>query len=393
MIKCASIPLDFSCIDHMVNDRPNQCFLHAYDAFNTYHTLLLHSPPHHPYLIPSPSQGGVPAAEHIRDCLRLQRVAHLASPALTLAAAGNLPATILESWGIPASPPNPSSFPPAASASQQAPTPDMTAGDSQLIQHDRVVTSGGAGKALELAFTLVSRLFGPRSAAALACELLAPDFSQSDPSAWKVAISPDGPVKMDGQDASVLMIVADGTEEMEAMVPLDVLTRAGANVTVASAEEEREIRGEQGIRIVAHCLVTDVPDGYVYDALVLPGGSGMGGKLVDSAAVRELVTRHAKARRLIGAIGTSTLLLQHVGVLDGRKWTMPPLVADQLTAATSALHAHVVVDGNVVTSRGTGTAMEFALLLAHCLYGGNIVEVVEQELSVDDRSIRAVVAV
>lgn len=166
----------------------------------------------------------------------------------------------------------------------------------------------------------------------------------------------------------VLVPVADGTEELEAVAIIDVLRRAGAKVTVASVSGVRQITASRGVVIVADALIADCAD-TEYDLVVLPGGIPGAEHLRDSADLTGILKRQAEKRRLFGAICASpAVVLEHHGLLAGRRATCPPGFVDQLKERDS-VDERVVVDGNCLTSRGPGTAVEFALALVEQLYG------------------------
>lgn len=165
----------------------------------------------------------------------------------------------------------------------------------------------------------------------------------------------------------VLVPIADGVEEIEAVAMIDVLRRAGAEVTVASVGD-LGVTASRGVKLVADCKISDCA-GRTYDLVVLPGGTGGAERLRDSEEVVALLKRQRRENRLYGAICASpAVVLQTHGLLEGRKATCHPNFAGQLEK-TEALESRVVADGNCVTSRGPGTAIEFALKLVELLYG------------------------
>jgi protein deglycase len=165
----------------------------------------------------------------------------------------------------------------------------------------------------------------------------------------------------------VLVPVADGTEEMEAVCMIDLLRRAGADVTVASVGE-LQVTASRGVRLVADCPIANCA-GEAYDLIALPGGMPGAAHLRDSSVLEALLRRQHREGRLYAAIcAAPVVVLQHHGLLAGRRATCHPSVADRLQNA-EALASRVVVDGNCVTSRGPGTAVEFALQLIEVLFG------------------------
>ena len=164
----------------------------------------------------------------------------------------------------------------------------------------------------------------------------------------------------------VLVPIADGSEEMEAVCMIDLLRRAGADVTVASVDE-LQVTAARGVRLVADRLIADCAS-QTYDLIALPGGMPGAEHLRASGTLEALLRRQHGEGRLYAAIcAAPVVVLQDLGLLAGRHATCHPSVADQLENAES-LTARVVVDGNCITSRGPGTAVEFALKLVELLY-------------------------
>ena len=165
----------------------------------------------------------------------------------------------------------------------------------------------------------------------------------------------------------VLVPIADGTEEIEAVCIIDVLRRAGADVTVASVDG-LQITASRGVKIVADCLIYDCLN-TDYDLIAIPGGMPGAERLSDSDAVVRLLQGQRRKERLYGAIcAAPAVVLEPHGLLEDRQATSHPSFTDRLTNQ-AAVNSSVVVDGNVVTSRGPGTAIEFALKLVELLFG------------------------
>jgi protein deglycase len=167
---------------------------------------------------------------------------------------------------------------------------------------------------------------------------------------------------------NVLVPVANGTEELEAVAIIDVLRRAGAHVTVASVSGSRQITASRGVVMLADTLLDDCLD-QDYDLVVLPGGIPGAEHLRDSADLTALLKRQHETNRLYAAICASpAVVLEHHGLLEGRRATAHPYIVGELTNQDSATQ-NVVVDGNCVTSQGAGTAVEFTLVLVEQLFG------------------------
>jgi len=178
---------------------------------------------------------------------------------------------------------------------------------------------------------------------------------------------------------TALVPIANGTEELEAVTLIDTLRRAGAQVTVASVEVSLQVTASRGVKLVADLLIKDCL-GQVYDLIVLPGGMPGAERLRDSSELAALLKQQAAAERLYGAICASpAVVLQHHGLIGHRRATAFP-GCDESLANRSAIQERVVVDGPCATSRGPGTALEFALKLVELLFGGKKRDAIANEM-------------
>jgi 4-methyl-5(b-hydroxyethyl)-thiazole monophosphate biosynthesis len=165
----------------------------------------------------------------------------------------------------------------------------------------------------------------------------------------------------------VLVPIADGTEEIEAVCIIDVLRRAGAEVTVA-AVAGLQVTASRGVVLVADCPISECTD-VTYDLVALPGGMPGAEHLRDSKDLEEILKRQAREGRWYAAIcAAPAVVLQHHGLLAGRRATCHPNFVSRLEN-TDAVESRVVTDGRCITSRAPGTAIEFALKLVEVLYG------------------------
>lgn len=162
----------------------------------------------------------------------------------------------------------------------------------------------------------------------------------------------------------VLVVIADGFEEIEAVTPIDVLRRAGAEVIVASLSESIHVAGRSNIMLHADTTLAAV-EGRAFDCILLPGGPGVA-LLRKDARVLEMLRRQDKANGWIAAICAAPVVLLAAGILEGRRFTAHYSVAQELPAFLS--EARIVVDGRLITSRGAGTALEFGLLITENLF-------------------------
>ncbi|XP_043243226.1 Parkinson disease protein 7 homolog [Amphibalanus amphitrite] len=168
-----------------------------------------------------------------------------------------------------------------------------------------------------------------------------------------------------------LVLVAEGTEEMEAVTIVDVLRRAEVEVTVAGVAGCEPVRCSRSVRIVPDAALSSAADAGPYDALVLPGGLGGAQAFCQSQLVKRALLEQEATGRLIAAICAAPTALRAHGLCTGRALTSYPTFRDELVAAGYRyLEQPVVVDGTLVTSRGPGTAVQFALELVGQLCGG-----------------------
>lgn len=164
----------------------------------------------------------------------------------------------------------------------------------------------------------------------------------------------------------VLCLLTDGFEEIETVAPVDLLRRAGFEVVMASLTE-RTLVGRCGIRMEADRLLSD-ESAADFDLLFVPGGPGVASLRADGRPAA-LAKAFASAGKPVAAICAAPLVLMDAGLLEGRKFTAYHSVRSELGGG---LDERVVVDGNLITSRGAGTAMDFALALVSFLGGGDL---------------------
>lgn len=163
----------------------------------------------------------------------------------------------------------------------------------------------------------------------------------------------------------VLCLLTDGFEEIETVAPVDLLRRAGAEVTVAAVGSTRWATGRCGMRLEADALLAEVDPGG-FQLLLIPGGPGVKALRADGRAAR--MAREFVARRCgVAAICAAPTVLADAGLLTGRRFTAHASVHEELPGALGV--ERVVEDGLLVTSRGAGTAVDFGLVLVRRLFG------------------------
>ena len=166
-----------------------------------------------------------------------------------------------------------------------------------------------------------------------------------------------------------LLLLSNGFEDIETICPIDVLTRLGVSVTLASIQNTN-VHGAWGSRIAADITVDKAAESY--DALIIPGGKKNAENLAADEKVRTIVTGHHNAGKLIASIcaSPSHVLGESCHILKGRRATGDPSFNDRLEAAGAILSGEpVTIDGNIITATGPGSALLFALAVGRYLCG------------------------
>jgi 4-methyl-5(b-hydroxyethyl)-thiazole monophosphate biosynthesis len=167
----------------------------------------------------------------------------------------------------------------------------------------------------------------------------------------------------------VYVYLADGFEEVEALTIVDVLRRAGVAVQTVSIMKDLTVTGAHDVPVIADMLFEDV----AYDncrMMVLPGGGPGTQRLLGHAGLNSALTAFAGAGGKIAAICAAPMVLSKAGLLDGKKATIFDGMEGELPKGTYK-KANVVADGDIITSRGPGTAMAFAFRLVEALVGAD----------------------
>jgi protein deglycase len=173
-----------------------------------------------------------------------------------------------------------------------------------------------------------------------------------------------------------LLPLMEGFEEIEAITIIDILRRGGVTV-ITAALESLCVEGAHGISIMADCLLEEALS-QEFDLIVLAGGAGTY-RLKADARIVALLKRQANLEKLIGAICAAPGVIFASGLLQNRKVTSYPAIRDQLLGV-EYLEIPVVVDDKIVTSRGAGTAMQFALKLLELLQGEAIAQKISKSI-------------
>lgn len=167
-------------------------------------------------------------------------------------------------------------------------------------------------------------------------------------------------------EKNVCVFLADGFEEVEGLTVVDLLRRAGAMVTTVSMTEDYTVHGAHGIDVIADQIFADT-DFEETDMLVLPGGMPGTLSLAKHEGLGELLAEFDEKNKYIAAICAAPSILGKYGMLEGKKATSHPSKENELPGAF-VVHEPVVNAGNIITSRGVGTAIEFSLELVRILF-------------------------
>ena len=158
----------------------------------------------------------------------------------------------------------------------------------------------------------------------------------------------------------VLVFLAEGFETIEALSVVDVCNRAKVTCHACSLTEKRTVNSAHGTMVLCDKLISD-DDLETYDAIVLPGGMPGSTNLRDNERVQSLIKKYNKENKIVAAICAAPIALAKAGVIEGKKVTSYPGFKEELGNVNYVEEDTVVVDGNIITSRGPATALVFGL--------------------------------
>ncbi len=170
---------------------------------------------------------------------------------------------------------------------------------------------------------------------------------------------------------NILMLISNGFEEVEALTVVDLLRRGGVKVNMCSMTGDSVLHGSHGIDVIANSVwKNDEFDFDEYDGVVLPGGLPNAHTLRDDERVIDIVKHFALQNKITAAICAAPCVLERAGLLKGKEATSYPGCIDEKQCNYQEIPT--VVCDNVVTSRGVGTAIDFALSLLRVLKGPDV---------------------
>lgn len=165
----------------------------------------------------------------------------------------------------------------------------------------------------------------------------------------------------------VYVLLGEGFEETEAIAPVDLLRRAGVEVSLASLKG-KTVNSSHGVKVEADCLLKDVDESKL-EMVVIPGGLGGVDAIMGDQSALGLIQRAADRGAYVCAICAGPTVLAHLGVADRRKAVCYPGMEEKMGSAVVQKGQRVVVDGHMVTGEAAGSSFEFGLKLVELLKG------------------------
>lgn len=174
------------------------------------------------------------------------------------------------------------------------------------------------------------------------------------------------------------IFMADGCEEIEGLTVVDLVRRVGIEIEMISVSGEKNVTGSHKIAFQTDVSKADA-DFASYDGIVLPGGMPGTTHLMEDDTVNRVIKEFATSGKLVAAICAAPSVLGNAGLLEGKKATCYPGVESKLTGADFVTDP-VAKDGNIITSRGLGTAIEFAAEIVAYLLDENVAKSLKESI-------------
>lgn len=175
----------------------------------------------------------------------------------------------------------------------------------------------------------------------------------------------------------VLVPLAEGFEEIEAVTIIDVLRRAGAEVTTVGLEK-RNVTGSHRISIIADSVIEDEMT-KSWDMIALPGGLPGASNLSENEFILKAIQQTVDKGNILAAVCAAPFVLEKAGVISGKKVTSHPSSAYQIVSADYQ-RTRVITDRNIITGQACGSAMEFAFELVAALFGSEKCEEINKSI-------------
>ncbi len=187
-----------------------------------------------------------------------------------------------------------------------------------------------------------------------------------------------------GGNMKAFVLLANGFEEVEAITPIDVLRRAGIEVTTLSIHESKKLLGAHNVIIAADALLADKIDESA-DIIITPGGMPGSKHLKESTLVQKMLKKQHEENRYIASICASPIVLESSGVIKDTNFTCYPGFESEIQSG-NFVDDRIVHDKKIVTAKGPGVAMEFSLKLVEILKGKEAADNIKQAMIVKKNS-------
>ena len=174
---------------------------------------------------------------------------------------------------------------------------------------------------------------------------------------------------------NILVVLYDGFEDIEAIVPIDLFKRAKINVTSASLKKNLFVNSRSNLNIKADCHIEDLKNN-IYDGIVLPGGPGVF-KIIKNKSIKDLIIRHNEKNKIIACICASPILLKEAGLEINYPISCHPSVKSHFEYSSNL---KVQCRKNIITSLGAGTSIDFALKIIEVLLDESISKKIALEI-------------
>ncbi|GAB2230160.1 hypothetical protein Droror1_Dr00014417 [Drosera rotundifolia] len=299
--------------------------------------------------------GGMPGSARLRDCEVLQKITSKQAEEKRLyGAICAAPAITLLPWGLMKKKQH------TGHPAFKDDLPRFWAVKSDVQVSGELTTSRGPGTSFKFALSLVEQLFDESASKAIRDSMFASD--SDDCSKQKEVNMVDWSIN---HSPRVLVPVANGTEEMQVAVIVDILRRAKVDIVIASVEKSLRIVASQGCKVVADCLIGKASD-TTYDMIILPGDGIVLERLNKSRILKNLLKEHESSDRLFGAIFSSAAPAQEV---SGEKKATPLSSVINKFREKFVEGVGIVIDGKIITGCGLATSPDFALAIVTKLFG------------------------
>ncbi len=177
----------------------------------------------------------------------------------------------------------------------------------------------------------------------------------------------------------VLIVLGEGFEEMEAVIPFDILKRGGVEVRYVSAQKPAIVESAHGVTICAHYIASNVVTEKT-DTFLIPGGLGGVNSIKSSKATMHMLAEAHIEGCTLAALCAGPSVFAELGLLEGRHITCHPSCVDMMGGAICHIDRPVVMDGGLITGRSAGSTIEFALTLLSLIKGESVAQKVADDI-------------